>query len=156
VSIVTTANSIRYGSANTDVWGTGVAGLDVAGVEGRRRSIGERMGEGAVRDPGRMGAGAAMGAGVGWGGLLGIAVGASCEDEAAGPAISMSIEPPPLSNTPDLVGAHSPLSTPPAPRPAPTTPCRSSYNTGENLTATLAFLCPGSCPMGGLAKFARE
>ena len=35
-------------------------------------------------------------------------------------------------------------------------PERSSYKIGENLTATLAFLCPGSLAMGGRAKFARE
>lgn len=38
----------------------------------------------------------------------------------------------------------------------PSTPGRSSYKIGENLTATLAFLCPGSCATGERAKFARE
>ncbi len=36
------------------------------------------------------------------------------------------------------------------------TPGRSSYRTGENFTATLAFLCPGRRAIGGRAKFARE
>jgi hypothetical protein len=50
VSIVTTANSILYGRANTEfrtaVWvpGTGVDGFDAAGVGGRK-SIGDIAGE---------------------------------------------------------------------------------------------------------------
>ena len=35
-------------------------------------------------------------------------------------------------------------------------PGLSSYKTGENRIATLAFLCPGSWAIGGLAKFALE
>ena len=38
----------------------------------------------------------------------------------------------------------------------PPTPGRSSYKMGENLTATLGFLCPGNRAIGGRAKLARE
>lgn len=67
VSIVTTANSIRYGSANTETVLAGVGckmgvdGLDATGVGGRSNSVGDRAGEGMVnKDPAGRGVGAAI------------------------------------------------------------------------------------------------
>src|ERR1700731_3637438 len=73
VSMVTTANNIRYGNAKTELvsfaWGTGVDGLDITGVGGLSISTGERAGEDIVRDPAKSGVGAMMGPATG--GLFG-------------------------------------------------------------------------------------
>jgi hypothetical protein len=52
VSIVATANSMRYGSANTDPLlgrGAGVEGFDTAGLEARTESVAESTGDGRVK-----------------------------------------------------------------------------------------------------------
>ena len=53
VSIVATANNMRYGSAKTELvlgCGAGVGGFDTAGLEARTESVAERTGDNRLRD----------------------------------------------------------------------------------------------------------
>lgn len=88
-----------------------------------------------------------MEGGIGFfGELLGLS--GVCDGRGLGSAISTSTDvSDPLSTATVLGSAASSPSV---------TPERSSYKIGENLTATLAFLCPGSRAIGGRAKLARE
>src|ERR1700722_7196036 len=112
--------------------------------------MGDKAGEAIARS----GAGAKMG-GLSGCGRFGEATPAeSCAEKTAGPDISTFNEPStPCSKIPLFVSVDPIVG--PAELP-PETPGLSSYSTGENLTATLAFLCPGNCAMGGRAKLARE
>jgi|SRR6266702_379579 len=160
VSIVATANNMRYGSAKTDPLlggGAGVDGFDTAGLEARTESVAESTGDSKVRDVGSPGMSAGTASGANSADFDGDAIwGISLVAESAGVLGVEACEPPtstltavsrPFSTTTCLVSVGT---------SGPNTPGRSSYNIGENLTATLAFLCPGSCATGGRAKLARE
>ena len=151
---------MRYGSANTDAplgGGAGVEGLDTAGLDARIESVADSTGEGRVKDVDREGmvAGSARGANnIGFDGDM---CAISLDAESAGVFGAEAGGPPPTST---WTAVSRPFSTTTyfvsAGPSEPNTPGRSSYNMGENLTATLAFLCPGSCAIGGRAKLARE
>lgn len=146
-SIVATANNMRYGSANTDALlegGAGVEGFDTAGLGARTESVAESTGEGRVRDVDSGGTIARRGSGANNVDFDGDTCKISLDAESAGvlgaetggPATStlMAVSRP-FSTTTYLVSAGP---------SRPKTPGRNSYNIGENLTATLAFLCPGN------------
>lgn len=158
VSIVATANNMRYGSANTELVlgsGAGVDGFEIAGLEARTESVAESTGDSRARDV-DVNAGTASGANnadFDGDGIRGI----SLDAESAGVlGVEAACDPP----TSTLMAVSLPFSTNTCfvsvGTSAPNTPGRSSYNIGENRTATLAFLCPGSCATGGRAKLARE
>jgi len=150
---------MRYGSANTDAplgGGAGVEGFDTAGLDARTESVAESTGEGRVRDVDSEGMIAGSARGANNIGFEGDVWGISCDAESAGvfgaeaggpPTSTLTAVSRPFSTTTYLVSAGP---------SGPKTPDRSSYNMGENLTATLAFLCPGSWAIGGRAKLARE
>ena len=146
--------------------GAGVGGLDAAGVGGFA-SVAGNNGDMIIELPSPCwrGAGARIGVcelalrfwGLRWP-TTGEAV-TEAPEGMVGPAISTSMLPStPLSMTPTfpLSGTCVLVSCSLAAEAGPTTPLLSSYRTGENRTATLAFLCPGSCAIGGRAKLARE
>jgi hypothetical protein len=160
VSIVATANNMRYGSANTEPLlggGAGVGGFDTAGLKARRESVAESTGDGRVRgvDSEGTAAGRARGANnVVFNGdnicevsLVAESAGVLGVEAGGAPTSTLTVVSLPFSTTTCFVSVGT---------SKPNTPGRSSYNIGENLTATLAFLCPGSCATGGLAKLARE
>jgi hypothetical protein len=147
-SIVATANNMRYGSANTDAplgGGAGVEGFDTAGLDARTESVAESTGEGRVRDVDSDGMVAGSARGANNVGFDGDKCSISLDVERAGvfgaeaggplPTSTLTAVSRPFSTTTYLVSAGP---------SGPKTPGRSSYNMGENLTATLAFLCPGS------------
>ena len=174
VSIVATAKSIRYGNANTELVlvgaldaltdGAGVGGFEIdgTGLNPRRdiESVAESAGEGSVSAEGicaGTGAGIARGArtmGLEGDNRAGVSSGAPVDGVEAPPLLledaptsTETVSSRPLSTATCLVSAWS---------SPPETPGRNSYRMGENFTATLAFLCPGSCATGGRAKLARE
>lgn len=128
----------------------GVEGFEIEGVGGRNESVADRAGEGGI-------AGRGVGAKIAepdvdadnLRGDKGVRMSGRCEGARAGdgPAMSTStdLSLPLSTDTIFASGCESEL-----------TPGRRSYRIGENLTATLGFLCPGRRAMGGRAKFARE
>lgn len=151
---------MRYGKAKTDAVASelgvmeGVAGFEASGVGGRKESVADKAGDGmvtlcgvegiAIRGEGEIMGDVEIDGGVGFvEELAEVSVG-----RCLGSAISMFTDlSEPLSTTIVLGSAENSPSV---------TPERNSYSRGENLTATLAFLCPGSRAIGGRAKLARE
>lgn len=126
---------------------TGVPVIDLPGVGDLPASIARRAGDGVNNvdgPPGKTGVGATMGERHGVGieclcGEVGLIEGvAFCSPRSNWTDSSF-----PCSTTIDWGSSN------------PRMPCRSSYRIGENRTPTLAFLCPGSCAIGGRAKLAR-
>jgi hypothetical protein len=147
VSIVATANNMRYGSAKTDPahgGGAGVGGFDTAGLEARTESVAESTGDGRVRTVDNDGGTAGRARGANNVGFRGDNCGVSLVAESAGvlgaetggaATSTLTVVSLPFSTTTCFVSVGA---------SGPNTPGRSSYSIGENLTATLAFLCPGS------------
>ena len=156
--MVATAYNMRYGSANTDdvAFGTaaalaGVAGLDCNGVGGRSESVADNagdggtaiLGDGATIDPDEDEAPGSFR------GESGVAFSGVCVASKLGEGPAKSTETVlslPLSTAMALGSRCS----------RPDRPSLNSYKIGENLTATLGFLCPGNLAIGGRAKLARE